>query len=171
MGKLAARLLSVEFADIDEEIVRKTGKSIKELFSLYGEEGFRRIEQECLAEKLEEGFRIVSCGGGIVLREENRTLLRQKAVTVWIRRSPEKVLENQNVLERPPVNGDRSRYLRLLRERTPLYRDAAGQFLQNRSAESTAKRLCRLLERRGREEAEKTDAGRGAAESKEKEKI
>lgn len=161
MGKLAARLLSVEFSDIDEEIVQKTGKSIKELFSLYGEEGFRRIEHDCLAEKLEEeGFRIVSCGGGAVLREENRALLRQRAVTVWIRRAPEKVLENQNVLERPPVNGDRSRYLRLLRERTPLYRDAAGQFLQNRSAESTAKRLCRLLERRGREEAEKTGAGK-----------
>lgn len=61
VGKLAARLLSVEFSDIDEEIVQKTGKSIKELFSLYGEEGFRRIEHDCLAEKLEEeGFRIVS---------------------------------------------------------------------------------------------------------------
>lgn len=160
MGKLAARLLSVEFSDIDEEIVQKTGKSIKELFSLYGEEGFRRIEHDCLAEKLEEeasasypAAAAPFCGG-------KPCASAAKGGHRVDRRAPEKVLENQNVLERPPVNGDRSRYLRLLRERTPLYRDAAGQFLQNRSAESTAKRLCRLLERRGREEAEKTGAGK-----------
>ena len=141
-------MLSCDFVDIDEQIVLETGKSIKELFDLYGEDGFRKIETDCLAGQLQkEGFRIVSCGGGIILREENRKLLREKAYTVWIRRAPRLVLENQRVLERPPVNGDPNRYHMLLRQRTPLYKESAEMSLQNRNAFVTARQLCRILQK------------------------
>ena len=148
VGKKAAEMLSCEFVDIDEAIVRETGKSIKELFALYGEEGFRKIETDSLASHLQkEGFCIVSCGGGIILREENRKLLREKAYTVWIRRPPKLVLENPRVLERPPVNGDKNSYYTLLQQRMPLYKESAVTTLQNRDAFATAKQLCRILQK------------------------
>ncbi len=155
IGSRVAKLLGAPFLDLDTEISARAGMEIPDIFAERGEEGFRALESELLEELLSgEEFAILSCGGGIVLREENRVLLRERAIPVWIRRAVIDVVRNERVLSRPPINGDPAVYLRLLDERTPLYRQTARFILQNHTPDATANRLRKLIAEVGREEWE-----------------
>ena len=57
--------------DMDSYIVKREGMSINEIFEKYGEEYFRKVETECLIEILQNNGVIVSCGGGVVVKDEN----------------------------------------------------------------------------------------------------
>ena len=76
-----------EFIDIDAEIVKKCGKSIPEIFAEEGEEVFRRIETEVTAEVCKKSGCIISCGGGVVTRPENKNLIRQNSTVVFLFRN------------------------------------------------------------------------------------
>lgn len=77
-GKLLAEMLSRPFIDTDELIVRKTGKTIPEIFGALGEEGFRKIESDVIEkEVMPLSSAVIATGGGAVLRKENITALRQ----------------------------------------------------------------------------------------------
>ena len=121
-----AEALGVPFYDTDEEIVRRAGRSVGEIFRAEGEEGFRLIEAETAAELLScPAPSVIACGGGVILREENRARLREKGFIVWLRRDPDEVLKDRAVLRRPPICGQRSNYLLLLEKRTPIYASLA----------------------------------------------
>lgn len=105
-ARLASRL-HMDFVDLDEAISEDTGKSIKEIFAAEGEEGFREREQEALSEQLARGGKVISCGGGVVLRDENVRLLREKCRVFFLRISKEKALERliDDAGERPLLEG------------------------------------------------------------------
>lgn len=90
-----ARLLGAETGrpvwDCDEEIVRRTGLSIEEIFSRWGEERFRALETEVLADLGKRWGGILATGGGCVTRPENRDLLRQNGKVIWLQRDPDRL--------------------------------------------------------------------------------
>jgi XRE family aerobic/anaerobic benzoate catabolism transcriptional regulator len=90
IGKRLARRLRLPFVELDRRIERAADMSLNELFSLYGEAYYRRLERETLAELLGESRPMVlATGGGIVASPDTYALLKQAATTVWLRAAPE----------------------------------------------------------------------------------
>jgi XRE family aerobic/anaerobic benzoate catabolism transcriptional regulator len=90
IGKQLARRLHVRFVELDRRIEKAADMSLGELFSLYGEEHYRRLERESLARVIAENRSIVlATGGGIVASPETYGLLKQHASTIWLRATPE----------------------------------------------------------------------------------
>jgi shikimate kinase len=85
VGAMVARSLGLPFVDLDEEIERSEGMTIGEIFALRGEPHFRGVEAAVLAEICRRGEGVLATGGGTVLREENRALLRRWGRTVYLR--------------------------------------------------------------------------------------
>lgn len=93
VGQRVARSLGFRFVDTDKLIVKQAGKPIPKIFEEEGEEAFRRIETEVLRKCAESGGQVISTGGGIVTREENRGILREAGYVIWLRASPEVIYE------------------------------------------------------------------------------
>ena len=77
VGRLLAQQLNVEFLDLDEEVQRRTGRRIAEIFADVGDPGFREHESDALRRALASGTGVIATGGGVIVREANRELLRQ----------------------------------------------------------------------------------------------
>ena len=86
-GKLIAQKLGREFIDIDAEIVKKDGRTIPDIFSENGESYFRELEHSVLEEYSKRSGLVISCGGGTVIRADNRRLMKQNSVVVFMKRS------------------------------------------------------------------------------------
>jgi len=84
IGKLLSKELGIPFVDLDHYIVEKAGKTIPAIFEEQGEEGFREIESEALAEVIGKPV-VLSTGGGAVMRAENRGLLEAHAPVIWLK--------------------------------------------------------------------------------------
>jgi shikimate kinase len=80
---LAARL-RWDWIDADDELERRHGKSIREIFALEGEPGFRYKETELFAELCRQANCVIATGGGVILAEANRTRLAEAGWTVWL---------------------------------------------------------------------------------------
>lgn len=84
--------LRLPLVDTDEAIVEREGRSIPEIFEREGEKIFREKETRMLRDLSESGAKIISCGGGIAMREENRDIMAAHGVTVLLKASPETLL-------------------------------------------------------------------------------
>ena len=128
VGRLLSARLGLSFVDLDEVISAMAGKDITEIFAAEGEEGFRERESEALKRVLDGGSKVVSCGGGVVLRDENVELLRRKSRVFLLRVSPERALERLAGSEgRPLLDADdvEERIRELMEERAERYHAAA----------------------------------------------
>ncbi len=85
IGTAVARELDVPFLDSDSEIVSAANMSIAEIFARDGEAFFREKEAQVIARLMTEERCILSTGGGAYLREENRALISEKGLAVWLR--------------------------------------------------------------------------------------
>ncbi len=86
VGKILARKTGRELFDLDKVIVEREGRSIPEIFESDGEEYFRRVECEVTCEISKKSGVIIACGGGTVMREENRVSLAQNGMVFYIDR-------------------------------------------------------------------------------------
>jgi XRE family transcriptional regulator, aerobic/anaerobic benzoate catabolism transcriptional regulator len=129
IGKQLARELHVRFVELDRRIEKAADMSLGEIFSLYGDEYYRRLERETLAAVLgETRATVLATGGGIVTSPEAFALLKKSAVTVWLRATPEdhwnRVVrqgDRRPMADHPEAMAD----LRaLLESREPLYASA-----------------------------------------------
>src|SRR5213078_3522328 len=90
IGRQLARRLRVRFVELDRRIEQTANLSLGEIFSLYGDEHYRRLEREALAQVLDEHrATVLATGGGIVTSADTYALLRKSAITVWLRAAPE----------------------------------------------------------------------------------
>ena len=90
IGRRLARRLRVPFVELDRRIEQAADLSLSELFSLHGEDYYRRLERETLQAVLAENRPMVlATGGGIVTSPETFALLRRATETVWLRAKPE----------------------------------------------------------------------------------
>ena len=84
VARLLAERLGWAWVDADVELEQRAGCAIRALFEGEGEAGFRRREAALLAELCERPRLVLATGGGVILREDNRALLRRKAWVVWL---------------------------------------------------------------------------------------
>lgn len=90
LGAMLAEHLRRPFVELDREIEREAGIGLSEVFLLYGQPGYRRIERRCLDRIIKSHQEIVlSVGGGIVSETETFELLLANCYTVWVRATPE----------------------------------------------------------------------------------
>ena len=128
VGRHLARRLNWDFVDSDSVIEHRVGSSIRSFFEREGEARFRDIEQEVIAEWADAPNSVLATGGGAVLREANRLMLRQHAIVVYLRSTPEDLFRRlRNDSKRPllQVADPLARLRELYSVRDPLYREAA----------------------------------------------
>lgn len=90
IGRQLARRLRLRFVELDRQIEKAADMSLAELFSLYGEQYYRRLEYDTLASLLAEPRDMVlATGGGLVAAPDTFALLKKAATTVWLRATPE----------------------------------------------------------------------------------
>jgi shikimate kinase len=128
VGKQLAKALGRDFYDTDKEIERRTGVSISWIFEMEGESGFRQREQKVLDELSQLKNIVLATGGGIVLPEENRRMLRSRGYVVYLSTSIEQLLRRTNKDKNRPLlqtDNPRETVKALMAERTPLYQGVA----------------------------------------------
>jgi len=142
IGNIIARRLHREFEDSDHFIEERTGVDIARIFDVEGEQGFRDRESNALKELLGENGRVIATGGGSILREENRQLLKQKGYIIFLDTSVNQQMHHlRRDKKRPLLQTDnpRERLEALLAERRPIYLDLADLTVK------TDKRVARRL--------------------------
>jgi shikimate kinase len=124
VGKLLAQRLGVSFADADEAIERRAGASIASLFEHQGEAAFRDLESTVLRELVETRTGVIATGGGSLLRADNRALLRDRTVPIYLHATLDELWRRVRRNNRRPllrVADPRARLQALYEERHPLY--------------------------------------------------
>ena len=89
IGRLAATRLDLPFCELNDEIAAAAGISVTELFALYGQEGYRRLEREAIARLAQGPAMVLAVAGGIVSEPDTFDSLLVNFRTVWLRASPE----------------------------------------------------------------------------------
>ncbi len=154
IGKQLAKFLGWAFVDSDHEIIARTGVKIPIIFDVEGEEGFRRREKDVIDELTQRQDLVLATGGGAVLDADNRNLLRQRGVVVYLCASPEQLYKRTGRDRNRPLlqAGDPQEKIRqLLALRDPLYRDVADIVMETgeESVRSVVKKLMEHLKRQG----------------------
>ena len=116
VGKALAKRLSRPFFDADQEIVKRAGKSIPEIFQTEGESGFRKIETEVLFDLCRQSGAVIATGGGAVTVPQNHDILRQNSLVVFLNRDIAVLPTNGRPLS------EQNDLHEMFRQRLPLYR-------------------------------------------------
>jgi shikimate kinase len=103
IGRAAARRLGRPFLDFDQEIERRSGMSIREIFRLKGEDHFRAQEFELTKELSTTGGMVLSPGGGWITQEGSVELLRSAGRIIYLRASPDAVAKRLRRVETRPL--------------------------------------------------------------------
>lgn len=126
IGKLLSLQLNRPFIDMDEEIVRRAGMSIPEIFEKYGESRFRKTESETALDIGKEHGLIIATGGGAVLKNENLAALRQNGKIIHIKRPADKLPTSGR-----PLSKDSQTLRKMEKERLPVYEAASDMTFDN----------------------------------------
>ncbi|MFQ5732684.1 MAG: shikimate kinase [Planctomycetaceae bacterium] len=128
VGPLLAERLGWAFVDADEQIERRAGRSVQEIFTNDGEPEFRRLERVVMSELLSQERTVIAAGGGAILDADTRSDLRRSGPVVWLRAGVEtlvgRIAGDPSTGSRRPdltVDGGREEIDQLLSQRTPLY--------------------------------------------------
>jgi shikimate kinase len=120
IGRELAKRLEFGFADADEEVIKQAGMSINEIFSLQGEKAFRDLESQVIERLSRLQKYVISTGGGVILRDENMRLLKERGFIIFIDRPIEKILSDIETRSRPLLEKKDS-LKKLYAERYELY--------------------------------------------------
>ena len=125
--------MNLKEVDMDKYIVEREHRPITDIFEQQGEEYFRKIETECLIEIQREKGKIVSCGGGAVLKDENVQHMKDGGVIVLLTATPETVYERvKDGNDRPILNGNMNvEYIeQLMNKRKARYLEVADLIIE-----------------------------------------
>ncbi len=143
IGRILAERTGKPLVDMDEEIIKKAGKPIPEIFKEAGEPGFRDIESEVAAELGKERGLIIATGGGAILRAANVDALRQNGLMVHIKRPVDSL-----PMDGRPLSKDIDTLRQMEKVRMPLYEAAADVSFDNTAERSFAEleeAVCEVL--------------------------
>lgn len=135
-GKMLSEKLSRTFIDTDEIIVKNSEITIPEIFSLYGENEFRKREHEAAKEAGKVSGAVIATGGGIITREENYYPLHQNSYIIWLQRDTSLLpLDGRPVSQQNDIN-------ELYKKRAPLYEKFADATVQvSENADETVQKI------------------------------
>jgi shikimate kinase len=131
VGRILADRLRWAFLDADAVLEERHARTIRDIFAAEGEAGFREKEAAVLAELGGQTDTVIATGGGAVLREENRRLLRRHGFVAWLDADPQTLLariqaDPTTAVRRPDLaGGGLAEIEQLLAIRKPLYRACA----------------------------------------------
>ena len=157
VARLVAERLGWDWVDADVELERRAGKSIAAIFADDGEPVFRDLESQLLAELVGSDRCVLALGGGVILRPENRALIRQAGPVVWLTADADilhaRIAADPNTgAQRPNLTaqGGVEEIRRLLAMREPFYRECAGVVVETsgRSVAEVAEAVVKSLRAR-----------------------
>lgn len=131
VGRLVAERLGRPFLDADVVLEERYGQTIREIFAAEGEGDFRDKESAVLADLCTRTDAVIATGGGVILRDVNRGLLRRNGFVAWLTAEPQTLLErirgDPTTAQRRPAlsGGGLGEIEQLLAVRGPLYRACA----------------------------------------------
>ena len=162
IGRRLAARLGYDFIDSDELITARAGKSITDIFAQEGEERFRERETAELQDLVGSSRIVLATGGGAVLREHNRDLLKRIGTVVWLHSDPETLFERASRNRKRPlleVENPRTTFNTLLESRLPVYGNACTMRVDasGLSHEQTLEEILRALEQGGKAHSESPD--------------
>lgn len=152
IGKLlAGETDGFSFKDTDDEIIKREKKTVNEIFETQGEKAFRDVESAILKDILKFDNQIISTGGGIILREDNFNLLKEKSIVIYLSASKETLFERiKNNKERPLLNKGNMelKIENILTQREPIYKKAHIIIsTDNKTPEDITKEIIKEIER------------------------
>ena len=133
IGRALAKKLNKRFVDSDHEIEARTGASIPVIFEIEGEESFRKREAEVIRELSALENIVLATGGGAILREETRSVLKQRGTVIYLRAGINQILQRTGKDKNRPLlqTADPRRKLEeLSRQRDPYYREVADFIIE-----------------------------------------
>lgn len=151
VGRKLAAMLRIPVLDTDDLIVSREGMSISDIFAKKGQDYFRKAETDTLIRLQDrEGRYVLSVGGGLPLREENRQLLRKLGTVVYLRCGVKTLCGRlAGDTKRPLLRGEgtlEEKITGILTEREPKYEDAADRTLDTDglTVKEVAEKIIRL---------------------------
>ena len=127
IGRKLAQALELPFQDADHEIEKAAGRSISEIFAERGEAEFRAGERRVIARMLDSGPHILATGGGAFMNAQTRALIKERAVSVWLKAELDVLVRRVGRKDtRPLLAGRDAREVlkTLMEERYPIYAEA-----------------------------------------------
>lgn len=126
VGRALARRLGIPFVDSDKEIETAAGCSVVDIFAMYGEQEFRRVEQRVIKRLLETPpkIKVISTGEGAFITPAVREMLQNRAVTIWLKAELELLVKRTNFRDTRPqlLHADSRKILaQLIAERYDTY--------------------------------------------------
>jgi len=144
VGRRLACVLKRDFFDSDFEIVARTGVAIDHIFDVEGEEGFRQREINMLSELCKIPNIVIATGGGIVIKPENRELLKRDSFVVYLSSSVKQLVSRTAKSKSRPLlerSTNREKTIReLVEKREPLYQEVADVVV-----DTTGKKLYAII--------------------------
>ena len=136
----------MDIIEMDQEIVEREGMGISNIFSIKGEAYFRDVETNLLIEIQAQENKVVSCGGGVVLREQNVAEMKESGQIVLLTAKPETILERvKDDDSRPLLRGNKNVEFisTMLEKRRPKYESAADIVIETDG--KSAEEICREI--------------------------
>lgn len=132
VGRALAKKLKKRYVSTDTLIEKRSGTKISTIFEKKGETHFRSLETLVLKSLKNKKEMVLSCGGGIVIKPVNRSLLRKLGTVIWLKASPEKINGRLGQLKQRPLLNikDRSQRIKKIKEmlasRKPFYEKSSN---------------------------------------------
>jgi shikimate kinase len=121
VGRRLAKKLGWKFVDLDEEIERREGRPVAEIFKEDGEPHFRDLERLCLKDLSSSSKTVIALGGGAFIDPQNRDLVEKTGLTVWLKLSFTKAASRVKIDGTRPNFMDQEKAERLYQSREPHY--------------------------------------------------
>lgn len=128
VARMLRERFDMDLIEMDEQIERQEGMCISDIFAVHGEEYFRQLETGLLESLSQKENTVVSCGGGVAMRECNVEAMRKSGTIVYLSAEPETIYSRvKNSHNRPLLEGNmNTAYIaELLQKRLPHYLAAA----------------------------------------------
>lgn len=132
IGKMLAKNNNLSFLDTDHEIVRDCGYSIPDIFKEFGEEHFRGLETEQLRKMNSIENHVISTGGGIILRDDNKKLMKDLGIIIFLDININSQIDRvKNRKNRPLLNNNnlKDNLLSLKKTRDPIYKSISNYII------------------------------------------
>lgn len=134
MGRALARHLGKVFVDSDEEIIKRTGVTVPHIFDIEGEAGFRLRETAAIRDLVGRDNIVLATGGGAVLAEENRAVLQQNGIVIYLKASVHDLWQRTKHDRNRPLlqtSDPHAKLTELFQQRDPLYQQVSDIVVQS----------------------------------------
>jgi shikimate kinase len=150
IGRMLSSKLGFDFVDTDQIIEERTGADISWIFDVEGEDGFREREHQVLSELVEKTNLVAATGGGIVLRDDNRSLLHRLDAVVYLEAGLKQLVDRTAKDKKRPllqVDNPEKKISELLAKRKPFYESVADYVVNTdgHSPKSTVQTILNLI--------------------------